>query len=137
MKTYYLHLRAFSCDLCQRPVVTGSTAVRERDIEKETEITPVGAICLSCGHRQSEATAPGRTRDFPQVLSTELQAVLRRIQPRTIRVAECAIRHGKRDLSMPIFPGSFTTLPGLSWHHAPTCAQHSGQSTRQQPVGRK
>jgi len=66
MKTYYLHLRAFSCDLCQGPVVTGSTAVRERDIEKETEITEVGAICLSCGHRQSEATAPGRTRDFPQ-----------------------------------------------------------------------
>jgi hypothetical protein len=68
MKTYYLHLRAFSCDLCQGPVVTGSTAVRERDIEKETEITQVGAICLSCGHRQSEATAPGRTRDFPPVL---------------------------------------------------------------------
>ena len=68
MKAYYLHLRAFPCDLCQGPVVAGSTAVREREIEKETEITQVGAICLSCGHRQSEATAPGRTRDFPPVL---------------------------------------------------------------------
>jgi hypothetical protein len=68
MKTYYLHLRAFVCDVCQGRVVTGSTAVRERGIEKETEITQVGATCLSCGHRQSEATAPGRTRDFPPVL---------------------------------------------------------------------
>ena len=76
MKTYYLHLRAFSCDLCQGPVVTGSTAVRERDIEKETEITQVGAICLSCGHRQSEATAPGRTRDFPTVLWEPPKAAL-------------------------------------------------------------
>jgi len=76
MKTYYLHLRAFSCDLCQGPVVTGSTAVRERDIEKETEITQVGAICLSCGHRQSEATAPGMTRDFPPVLWEPPKAAL-------------------------------------------------------------
>ncbi len=68
MKSYYLHLRAFACDRCQGPVVTGSTAVRESDIQRETEITQVGAICLSCGHRQSEATAPGRTRDFPPVL---------------------------------------------------------------------
>lgn len=68
MKSHYLHLRAFSCDICQGPVVTGSTAVRESDIQRETEITQVGAICLSCGHRQSEATAPGTTRDFPPVL---------------------------------------------------------------------
>jgi hypothetical protein len=68
MKNYYLHLRAFVCDLCQGPVVSGSTAVREREIEKETEITQVGAVCLSCGHRQSEATEPGPTREFPPVL---------------------------------------------------------------------
>ena len=68
MKSYYLHLRAFSCDICQGPVVTGSTTVRESDIQKETEITQVGAICLLCGNRQNEATAPGRTRDFPPVL---------------------------------------------------------------------
>jgi hypothetical protein len=59
MKSYYLHLRAFSCDQCQGAVVTGSTAVRESDIQRETEITQVGAICLSCGHRQNEATDPG------------------------------------------------------------------------------
>ncbi len=68
MKSHYLRLRAFSCDICRGPVVTGSTAVRESDIQQETEITQVGAICLSCGRRQSEATAPDRTSDFPPVL---------------------------------------------------------------------
>jgi hypothetical protein len=68
MKSYYLHLRVFPCDICQGPVVTGSTAVRESDIQQETEITQVGAICLSCGRRQSEATAPDRTSDFPPVM---------------------------------------------------------------------
>jgi hypothetical protein len=68
MKTQYLHLSAFSCDKCQGPVVSGSTAVRENEISKETDIREVGAICLSCGHRQSKAAAPGGTRDFPPVL---------------------------------------------------------------------
>jgi hypothetical protein len=68
MKSHYLHLRAFPCDICDGPVVTGSTAVCESDIQQETEITQVGAICLSCGRRQSEATAPERASDFPPVL---------------------------------------------------------------------
>lgn len=65
MKKQYLHLSAYSCDMCAGPVVAGSTAVRENEISKETDIRQVGAICLTCGHRQSKATEPGLTRSFP------------------------------------------------------------------------
>jgi len=44
-------------------VVAGSTAVRENEISKETDIRSVGPpICLSCGHRQANATEPARVR---------------------------------------------------------------------------
>jgi len=62
MRKQYLHLSAYPCDSCASPVIAGSFAVRENEISKETEIRQVGAICLSCGHRQSEATAPARAR---------------------------------------------------------------------------
>jgi len=65
MKKQYLHLSAYACDKCAGPVVAGSTAVRENEISKETGLREVGAICLSCGHRQSKATEPGLTRHFP------------------------------------------------------------------------
>ncbi|MFZ0479160.1 MAG: hypothetical protein WAL71_08420 [Terriglobales bacterium] len=65
MKKQYLHLSAYSCDQCAGPVVTGSTAVRENEISKETDIRNVGAICLSCGHRPSKATEPGLIHNFP------------------------------------------------------------------------
>ncbi len=65
MKKQYLHLSAYSCDKCAGPVIAGSIGVRENEISKETDIRGVGAICLSCGHRQSKATAPGTTRSFP------------------------------------------------------------------------
>ena len=65
MKRYYLHLTAYSCDKCAGPVVAGSTGVRENEISEETDIRDVGAICLSCGYRQSKATEPGLTRNFP------------------------------------------------------------------------
>jgi hypothetical protein len=67
MRRQYLHVSAYSCDKCSGPVISGSTAVRENEISKETEITQVGAICLSCGHRQNRATAQAGTRDFPPV----------------------------------------------------------------------
>jgi len=67
MRTQYLHISAYSCDRCRGPVISGSTAVRENEISKETEVKQVGAICLSCGHRQSKATGHGGTRDFPPV----------------------------------------------------------------------
>lgn len=67
MRRQYLHLSAYSCDKCKGPVVSGSLAVRENEISKETEIRQVGAICLSCGHRQGKMTEPGITRQFPPV----------------------------------------------------------------------
>jgi hypothetical protein len=65
MKRHYLHLSAYSCDKCQGPVVSGRTATRENEISGETDIREVGAICLSCAHRQDKATEPGLTRNFP------------------------------------------------------------------------
>jgi hypothetical protein len=65
MKKQYLHLSVYGCDKCAGPVVAGSTAVRENEISKESDIREVGAICLSCGHRQGKATKPGLIHDFP------------------------------------------------------------------------
>jgi hypothetical protein len=62
MRKQYLHLSAYACDTCAGPVIAGSTTVRENEISKETEIRQVGAICLSCGHRQDKATEPARPR---------------------------------------------------------------------------
>ncbi len=62
MRKQYLHLSAYRCDTCQGPVIAGWLAVRENEISKETDIRHVGAICLSCGHRQSAATEPARAR---------------------------------------------------------------------------
>jgi len=64
MRRQYLHLSAYSCNKCRGPVISGSTAVRESEISKETDIREVGAICLSCGHRQSDATGPVPSRHF-------------------------------------------------------------------------
>jgi len=62
MRKQYLHLSAYPCDTCAGPVIAGSLGVRENEISRETDIRQVGAICLSCGHRQSTATAPARAR---------------------------------------------------------------------------
>jgi hypothetical protein len=62
LRKQYLHLSAFRCDTCRGPVVAGWLGVRENVISKETDIRPVGAICISCGHRQDNATEPERTR---------------------------------------------------------------------------
>jgi hypothetical protein len=62
MKKHYLHISVYRCDNCQGPVVSGSLAARESEISKEIEKREIGAICLSCGRRPSEATAPGRAR---------------------------------------------------------------------------
>src|SRR5438046_9727658 len=63
----YRRLSAYACDKCKGPVVSGSLAVRENEISKETEIRQVGASCLSCGHRQGKMTELGITRQFPPV----------------------------------------------------------------------
>ena len=67
MKRQYLHLSTYSCDKCRGPVVSGFIAVRENEISRETSIRQVGAICISCGHRQTNATEPGRARHLPQI----------------------------------------------------------------------
>jgi hypothetical protein len=67
MRTQCLHLSAYPCDDCSGPVVSGWLAARESDVSKETDIRQVGAVCLSCGHRQSKITEPGVTRQFPPV----------------------------------------------------------------------
>jgi hypothetical protein len=67
MRKQYLHLCVYPCDKCKGPVVSGSLAVRENEISRETEIRQVGAICLSCGHRQSKAGEFPITRQFPPV----------------------------------------------------------------------
>jgi hypothetical protein len=78
MRKHYLHLSAYSCDKCAGPVVAGSIAVRENEISKETDIRTVGAICLTCGHRQSKATEPGVTRNFPPSLWNPTKAIASR-----------------------------------------------------------
>jgi hypothetical protein len=75
MKKQYLHLSAYSCDKCAGPVVAGLTAVRENEISKETDIRQVGAICLTCGHRQSKASKSGLTHDFPPTQWELLKAI--------------------------------------------------------------
>lgn len=67
MTRRYLHLSVYSCDKCAGPVIKGSLAIRENEISKETDIKEVGAICLSCGHRQSAASEGGVIRQFPPV----------------------------------------------------------------------
>lgn len=62
MRKQYLHLSAYVCDACAGPVIAGAVAVRENEISKETDIRQVGAICLSCGHRQSGPSESGRAR---------------------------------------------------------------------------
>lgn len=67
MRREYLHLWIYPCDLCAGPVVAGSTAARENEISKEIDIRQVGAICLSCGHRQDKPTEPARVRHLPPI----------------------------------------------------------------------
>jgi hypothetical protein len=64
---HYLHLSVYSCDKCAGPVIAGSLAVRENEISKETGIQQVGAMCISCGHRQSLASEGSVIRQFPPV----------------------------------------------------------------------
>jgi hypothetical protein len=52
-------------------MVSGSLAVLENEISRETEQREVGAICLSCGHRPSNLSGLAVARHFPP---TEWQA---------------------------------------------------------------
>jgi hypothetical protein len=83
MRKQYLHLSAYSCDKCHGPVVSASLAVRENEISKETDIRKVGAICLSCGHRQPNATGPADIRHLSPVEWARADA----IDPRNLTAA--------------------------------------------------
>jgi hypothetical protein len=65
MRKQYLHLSAYVCNQCNGPSVTGSLAVRENEISKETEIWMLGEVCLSCGHTQHHAGSADFARHFP------------------------------------------------------------------------
>jgi len=67
MKRQYLHLSAYHCDKCEGPVISGSIAVRENEISKETDIREIGAMCLACGHKQAKASEASFMRQCPPV----------------------------------------------------------------------
>ena len=67
MQRHYLHLSAHVCDHCGGPVVSGTLAVRENEISKETDVREIGAICLCCGQRPGKAGNAGLIRKFPPV----------------------------------------------------------------------
>jgi hypothetical protein len=48
MKIHYLSLSAFTCVECNGPVISGSIATRENEIQRPTESRPIGSICLAC-----------------------------------------------------------------------------------------
>jgi hypothetical protein len=76
MKNHYLHLSAYPCDACNGPVIAGSTTTRENEISKETDITPVGAICLSCGHRQESTESTNIRHLLPIAWEQEIRSPL-------------------------------------------------------------
>lgn len=65
--THYLHLLAFPCDKCKGPVIRGWIGTREDDIARETGITQIGAVCLSCGYRPEALIAPIGASQFRPV----------------------------------------------------------------------
>lgn len=65
--THYLHLMAVPCEKCKGPVIAGWIGKRENDISHETEITGMGAICLSCGSRPEALIDPLQARRFRPV----------------------------------------------------------------------
>jgi hypothetical protein len=65
MRRQYIHLCAYPCDECSGPVVAATLTVRENEISKETDFREVGAVCLSCGHRQSQVPGANTICHFP------------------------------------------------------------------------
>jgi len=75
MKRQYLHLSAYHCDKCDGPVVSGSSAVRENEISRETEVRELGALCLMCGHKQAQTSEAGSTRRCPPLDRQPIKAL--------------------------------------------------------------
>ena len=67
MKTKYLHISAYPCNKCDGPVVAGAFGIRESEKTREGELTQVGAVCLSCGNKQSKMSDGNVVRQFAPV----------------------------------------------------------------------
>ena len=48
-----LHLSAYACSKCEGPVVAGSFGTRASGIARESSLSPIGAVCLSCGNKET------------------------------------------------------------------------------------
>jgi len=67
MSTQYLHLVAYPCENCEGPVIAASFGTRETEISRESALTSVGAICLSCGNKQGQVNGGNVVRQFAPV----------------------------------------------------------------------
>jgi hypothetical protein len=65
--THYLHISAFPCENCNGPVIAGSLGTRHDVITQETDITPIGAVCLACGLRPQIVLEPSKDHRFRPV----------------------------------------------------------------------
>ena len=65
MRKQYLQLSAYRCYRCAGPVVAGSIEVHED--EAPNQAIRIGAMCLSCGHRQSNPSEPMYARHLSPV----------------------------------------------------------------------
>ena len=62
MTTHYLHLSASACGECNGPVISAAGSTRKSEIERQTNITQIGSMCLSCGKRYASLPASGAVR---------------------------------------------------------------------------
>ncbi len=67
MKTKYLHISAYPCNECDGPVISAAFGIRESEITREGELAQVGAVCLSCGNKQSKMVNGNIVRQFAPV----------------------------------------------------------------------
>jgi hypothetical protein len=67
MQTKYLHISAYVCDKCEGPVISGAFGTRETEITRESALTQVGAVCLSCGSKPPEIGERMVAREFAPV----------------------------------------------------------------------
>ncbi len=54
---HYLHIAVSRCKQCQGPLIDGWAGTKNSDIERETEIKPIGLMCLSCGAQPERTTS--------------------------------------------------------------------------------
>lgn len=67
MQIKYLHISVYLCDECEGPVIAGAYGIRETEVSRESALTQVGAVCLSCGNRKTEQNDAKVVRQFAPV----------------------------------------------------------------------